>query len=321
MSDEGGKKLGLVGGGLAAIGLLFARTADDCGRAGSRVARAGGELGAVTRTADDWAPRAGRFADEIPTGRLGRPSTHGWGHGVGLGLEGGETRWAHGLGGDEALHPPAALADDFAPSAARGGHPDGDVLADAVEIGADVALDVASNLPDDEPAADEPALDVLLPVPGPRVIALLPIDEMEGVAMYGAASSTFIDGFRDTLAAVASSPNAASLAFRLRRAAELDPPPPLVIVGYTNELGYRLDGGELATEQIRDRCGELGLRCVMVTCPGPTLDDRCGADALGAISRSLMAMGDAQLEPRVAELRLRSSLAARLGPGAQLVAR
>lgn len=80
--EEGTKKLGAVGAVIAAIGMVVARGADDCGRLGAKGLSAAGH--AAPAVADDALRGAGKAA------ALGDDALHGAGKGAAL--------------GDDALH-------------------------------------------------------------------------------------------------------------------------------------------------------------------------------------------------------------------------
>ncbi|XXX77240.1 hypothetical protein WMF30_00500 [Sorangium sp. So ce134] len=76
-NDEGGKKLGVIGAAIAAIGMIVARGADDCGRLGLKGLGAAGH--AAPAAAGDVVHGAGKAA------ALGDPALHGAGKAAAVG--------------------------------------------------------------------------------------------------------------------------------------------------------------------------------------------------------------------------------------------
>jgi hypothetical protein len=293
MSDsDSGKKVGVFGGLIAAIGILLAKGADDCARIGAKGASITARESAPL--IDDGARLAGRGAEQS----------------VGLGddaLRGGA--YAGELGGDplraaaNAPHITPGMADDALGAASRSGKASDDIF----EQGLDVSLEVVSFM-DDESGADddfEPPEDLAAPsgnkpaLPGvkrvasgaaasgakmsgvegalnrkfveaPRAIALLPATETGYEKMFGVqpegralAGLTLVT---DLLKQPAKDFGMKDLAAMI---AEQRASNPITILAYTTGVDTQIalpSGERVYDVELHEGCMNVGINCVIIAC-------------------------------------------------------
>lgn len=300
MSDgEGGKKVGIFGGLIAALGMLLARGADDCARIGAVTAKGAAPLAddAARISARGAAPLAGAADDGLLAA----------GRGAGLADEA-----AHSMGNSSRLAAGAGAGDDALGAAARSGDDWLDNSLDvAGELVSSVDFDVGGDIESDSddvappldpagrgsgsdrgatkggssggeaianarPAGVELALKRSF-IADPKAIAAFPATSAAYERMFGVAPQSGELPKLSVLLTLAGQPStdlgmkqlAAMLAER--RASN-----PVTILGYTDGLNIKiaLPSGERVTDaELHEACMSVGMNCLVLAC-----DEKVPAD-------------------------------------------
>jgi len=306
MSDgEGGKKVGVFGGLIAALGMLLARGADDCARVGAMSAKGAAPMmddaarisargaGHVSGAADDGfraAGRAGGLADE---------AAHPFANG---------SRFA---AGDDALGVAAATGDDAFGAAARSGDDWlGESLDTAIDLVSSVELDVGGEADDPAPPTEpdpnstalsrymdskktraswqDRALSGVRPfgvgealkrrlVEEPTAIAAIPSTHAAYVRMFGVEPQGRELGEMSFLLKLLGQPlkdvGIKELAAML---AERRTSNPVTILGYTDGVDIKLalpSGERVSDADLHEACMNVGMNCFVLAC-----DEKVPAD-------------------------------------------
>jgi hypothetical protein len=304
MSDgEGGKKVGVFGGLIAALGMLLARGADDCARVGAMSAKGAAPMmddaarisargaGHVSGAADDGLRAAGR------AGGLADEAAHGNG-----------SRFA---AGDDALGVAAATGDDAFGAAARSGDDWlGESLDTAIDLVSSVELDVGGEADDPAPPTEpdpnstalsrymdskktraswqDRALSGVRPfgvgealkrrlVEEPTAIAAIPSTHAAYVRMFGVEPQGRELGEMSFLLKLLGQPlkdvGIKELAAML---AERRTSNPVTILGYTDGVDIKLalpSGERVSDADLHEACMNVGMNCFVLAC-----DEKVPAD-------------------------------------------
>jgi hypothetical protein len=261
MADEG-KKVGLIGGLLAAIGAAVSHGADDC-------ARAGMHAGSV---ADDLA-RPAAHATPIAAGELANPGARAVG-GVGDDLaRPGSRVLAQGddLASGASRRPSVLMAPDEALAGGRASDDLAQTLAEHSLDAADLLLDVGSSGDEDGDESEESGAvdDQAGPLPKPvrpstRLDVLLP--ELMAVVPISEGKILTSPRLREML--VASQTELGS------KLAEKALGRPTFVLGYSapeqrDTLAMPDGGPPLPVAAIQRGCAKAGRSCIVLVCETP----------------------------------------------------
>lgn len=282
--DTSGKKVGVFGSMIAALGLLFAKVGAECGA----VAKGVGAIGHAAPLADDGLRLAGRGAaltdDALLAGARGAGVTDDALRAAGRGA----TPWfaeegmlgAERAAGSTLLEEAASRAPGAGRSAAGHALEDGlDIATDALDL-----IDLGQSLlppgdddydaPTSAPSAAQLAMTALFRgrVERPALIAALPATE-EALArtVGGASRPEDIDEIQYILKPTGALPIVAAQTSSdiFRAIADHRGSNPLVILAYSvAEPGSIAppEGPPMRDTQIHNACLSMGMNCVVLTC-------------------------------------------------------
>jgi hypothetical protein len=257
--SEQGKKVGIIGGVLMAIGAAVAHGADDCARVGARSAAEVGAVRGATNAGDDIAKLGARGA-----------------HAEGLAAEGVGVRGARGLppptevpglklGGEVAVADEAAVGKPWRDLAEEMGQ---ELAPNALEQ----VLDVSNEGEDEDDPSD--AGPRPSPAKGFALVSLVPSDSVGfALAFGGKAQAKSLDGFANANRPSKTFGLSVPLSrIALHSALGASPNPIARFV-----LGYQAgdDARSLATpdpqfsirlSEIASRCLSAGASCVLLVC-------------------------------------------------------
>jgi hypothetical protein len=303
--DESGKKVGVFGGLIAAIGMLLARGADDCARVGAMSAKGAAPMmddaarisargaGHVAGAGDDGLRAAGR------AGGLADEAAHPFGN---------SSRFA---AGDDALGAAAATGDDAFGAAARSGDDWlGESLDTAIDLVSSVDFEVGGEVDDPaSPTGPDPnstalsrsmdskktraswqdlALSGVRPfgvgaalkrrlVEAPTAVAAVPSTHAAYVRMFGVEPQGRELGEMSFLLKLLDQPvkevgmNELAAMLAERRASN-----PVTILGYTDgsDIKLALPSGERVSDvNLHEACMKVGMNCFVLAC-----DEKVPAD-------------------------------------------
>lgn len=253
--SEQGKKVGIIGGVLAAIGAAVAHGADDCARVGARSASEVGAVRGATHAGDDIAKLGARGAAA-----------------EGLAAEGAGMRGARGIGAPATEVPGLKLGAEVAVAdEAAAGKPWRDL---AEEMGQELAPDALEQVLGGEDENEDEAPDAGPPAKGFALVSLVPSDGVGfALAFGGKAEAKNLSEFAKTNRPSKTLGLSVPLSrIALHSALGATPNPIARFV-----LGYQAgdDAHSLATPdpqfsirltEIASRCLSAGASCVILVC-------------------------------------------------------
>lgn len=313
MSDgEGGKKGGILAAGIAGIGLMLARGADDCARLGAR----GGAAIHGASVADDVARGVGRGASNVGDDAL---------RGVGRGASNVGDDALRGTGRAGALGeatprggvmPGGAIDDELrgaglVEESMAGGSRSGEVADEIAKNGLEITIENLPLGPDDDDDGEEPGAAPAIGSAGartplgdtmrwltarsPTLVPVVPTTPAGYKRVFGKApGKADLEGLESDASGEAKERGMPELHAALSRWSKANP---IGVVGYAaarqgKEQGIRLAlpaGGEIEDDDLHRRCLDLGTTCVVLACD-PAAGARC---ALAASSIWMSARGAA----------------------------
>lgn len=304
MSDgEGGKKGGILAAGIAGIGMLLARGADDCARLG---ARGGGAVLGGASVADDVARGVGRGASNLGddalrgvgrgSSNLGDDALRGTGRAGALGEATPRGGVVPGSALDDELRATGLVEESMA-----GGSRSGEIADEIAKNGLEITIE---NLPlgpdDDDDEGDAPGTARLVGAAGartplddamrwlvlrrPTLVPVVPTTPAGYKRVFGKApGEADLEGLESGASGEVKERGLPELLDALSRWSKANP---IGVVGYAaanpgKGQGIRLAlpaGGAIDDDDLHRRCLDLGTTCVVLACD-PAAGARCALAA------------------------------------------
>lgn len=273
-SESGEKKVGVFGALIAAIGMIFAKGADDCARVGAKGAQ----------FADDGARFASRGAQLSDDALRGGGKLGGFADDAVRGAQHGSL---------------PGLSDEALAAAARSEKAAAGLSDDVLEQGMDLSLEVVSNLEFDlsggqydesetglPSAASMPSASPRAAAPesglqkafakrelkNPKALALVPTNEDAFASMFGYAAPKGVLRSMNLVADLLGQPMDSAIGEQnfAKMVASNRTSNPLVILGYTaldasNQLVFP-NGQSIADKEIHEACVNVGINCIVIAC-------------------------------------------------------
>lgn len=268
-SESGEKKVGVFGALIAAIGMIFAKGADDCARVGAKGAQ----------FADDGARFASRGAQLSDDALRGGGKLGGFADDAVRGAQHGSL---------------PGLSDEALAAAARSEKAAAGLSDDVLEHGMDLSLEVVSNLEFDLSGGQydesETGLPAAAPPPAavsesglqkafanrelknPKALALVPTSEDAFASMFGYAAPKGVLRSMTLVADLLGQPADSTMGEQnfAKMVASNRTSNPLVILGYTaldasNQLVFP-NGQSVSDKEIHEACVNVGINCIVIAC-------------------------------------------------------